>query len=170
MLFFAGAHKFEACVHLMSTLLQYGPFIELMSFNYCLRTVTGHMISAGTSLDIVVQLSQKLASIGGQASISSREDLMLVFHKKKELGKMAALVGGDLLCCFHFLHITFSSCCVIHRKCCSSVCLFMRIMTPSAVACLIAAVQTLGLAAADDGCPNYTVYSCGLYCANCKNV
>ena len=86
MLFFAGAHKFEACVHLLSTLLHYGPFIELMSFNYCLRAVTGHMINGGTSHDIVLQLSQRLASIGGQASVTAREDLMLIFYKQKDLG------------------------------------------------------------------------------------
>ena len=99
MLFFAGAHKFEACVHLMSTLLQYGPFIELMSFSYCLRALTGHMISAGASHDIVLQLSKKLASISGHASTSTREDLMLIFYKQKDFGKMAALIIGDLLHC-----------------------------------------------------------------------
>lgn len=144
MLFFAGAHKFEACVHLMSTLLYYGPFIELMSYNYCLRTVTGHMVSAGASHDIVVQLSERLASIHGQSSINSREDLMLVLHKKKDFGKVAALIGGDLVCCLHFHAHSLSSCCAIHRKCCMKVCLFMYIVTPPAIACLIAVVQTLG--------------------------
>lgn len=91
MLFFAAAHKFEACVHLMTTLLQYDPFIELMSFNYCLRAVTGHMISTGTSLDVVLQLSKKLASTSGQASVNSQHDLMLVFYKKGDLGKRDAV-------------------------------------------------------------------------------
>ena len=89
MLFFAGAHKFDACVYLMSTLLQYGPFIELMSFSYCLRAVTGHMISTGASHDIVLQLSKNLASISGYSSVSTREDLMLIFYKQQDFGKIS---------------------------------------------------------------------------------
>ena len=52
----------------------------------------GHMISSGTSLDVVVQLSKRLASISGQASINSQQDLMLVFYKMGDPGREDSVV------------------------------------------------------------------------------
>ena len=51
--------------------------------------------------------------------------------------------------------------------CLLKVCFFI---SKGAPAPLIAAVQTLGLATAVNGSTNYTVYNCGLYSASCKNV